>query len=653
MGPDGNPAFDAGVTPAVVHNSRRNEFFVVWSGDSDAPGDNDLEIWGQRLAATGTPLGPRIRISTMGPDGNPNFVGLFPAVAYDPDLDQYLVAWHGDTDSVGDNQFEIFAQRVSAEGYLAGAAIRVSTMGNEGETARGAAFPAVAYNLKTREFLVVWQGSDVTPQAVGEEEIFGQVISGAHGIPFGPNVRITTTGADGNATVDAELPALAYSVDGNYVLVWQANPATDYEIFGAWVVASGAIVGSPHQISLMGTPGDPLFGGFGPAIAFDPLRSEGFVSWHGDNAINDEVEVFGARVTSVGERIGAQLRLSTMGPAGATTYSGSWPAVARDRARDSYVVTWEGTAALQGASEERDIFAQEVSPTGQQIGFDDVRVSHMGPDGDASRVGFATSVAAGQDGRLLTVWDGDDVVDDEFEIHGRLLGDSLPLDNVEPPEITSGGAGALACSTGSWTNGPTAFAYQWRRDGVDIPGATGATYALAATDVGHVLTCRVVASNPTGSGTATSAPLLVPETGPPGPTGPTGPAGPSGAAGDDGPKGDDGAPGPPGPPGVGLPGPRGPAGPAGRDARVKCTAAKPKRGAKTTKITCKVTFVKPKAATVRLRLSRGGRRVASGRARATGGSARVTMSARRLRSGRYALTITVGSEPATQRRLTL
>lgn len=64
----------------------------------------------------------------------------------------------------------------------------------------------------------------------------------------------------------------------------------------------------------------------------------------------------------------------------------------------------------------------------------------------------------------------------------------------------------LTASTGTWTNNPTSFAYQWRRNGVVIAGATATTYTLVSADVGTTITVTVTATNAQGNGTATSAP---------------------------------------------------------------------------------------------------------------------------------------------------
>ncbi len=63
----------------------------------------------------------------------------------------------------------------------------------------------------------------------------------------------------------------------------------------------------------------------------------------------------------------------------------------------------------------------------------------------------------------------------------------------------------LSATTGTWTNAPTGFAYQWNRAGSAISGATTATYLLVSADVGTTITCSVTATNAGGSNLATSA----------------------------------------------------------------------------------------------------------------------------------------------------
>lgn len=82
--------------------------------------------------------------------------------------------------------------------------------------------------------------------------------------------------------------------------------------------------------------------------------------------------------------------------------------------------------------------------------------------------------------------------------------------NTVLPSIT--GTTTLTASTGTWTNSPSSYAYQWKRDGVNIDGATDSTYILVTADLGTTITVSVTATNAAGSNTATSAGVLIPWT---------------------------------------------------------------------------------------------------------------------------------------------
>ena len=68
----------------------------------------------------------------------------------------------------------------------------------------------------------------------------------------------------------------------------------------------------------------------------------------------------------------------------------------------------------------------------------------------------------------------------------------------------------LTCSTGMWTNSPTAYDYSWSVGGTPVVGATGATYKVPTADEGLTITCTVVAFNGGGAGpSATSHSVII------------------------------------------------------------------------------------------------------------------------------------------------
>jgi hypothetical protein len=382
MGPGGDPGYSA-IDPAVAYNPTNNEYLVVWSGEDDTGllADNEFEIFGQRInAATGDQVGANdFRISDMGNmDGDSEFDAITPAVAYNGVNNEYLVVWEGadDTGTLKKNEFEIFGQRLDAAGAEVGANdFRISDMGPDGDTAFAAIDPAVAYNGRNNEYLVVWYGDDTTDQ---KYEIFGQRINAATGEQVGANdFRISDMGPDGNANFDAFSPAVAYNPTNNeYLVVWEGNDnipptvANEAEIYGQRLdAATGAEVGAnDFLISEMGPDGDITFGGFAPAVAYNGAANEYLVVWQGadntDSLVALEAEIFGQRLSAAGAEVGDNdFRLSDMGPDGNINFGAFPPAVTYNGANNEYLVVWSGdddTAPL--VNEEFEVFGQRFAP---------------------------------------------------------------------------------------------------------------------------------------------------------------------------------------------------------------------------------------------------------------------------------------------------
>lgn len=75
--------------------------------------------------------------------------------------------------------------------------------------------------------------------------------------------------------------------------------------------------------------------------------------------------------------------------------------------------------------------------------------------------------------------------------------------NTVPPAITgtTNLGDVLTCSTGTWTGSPSSYAYQWTRNGTDIPGETASTHTIVTADTARDLNCRVTPTGPGGVGT--------------------------------------------------------------------------------------------------------------------------------------------------------
>ena len=87
-----------------------------------------------------------------------------------------------------------------------------------------------------------------------------------------------------------------------------------------------------------------------------------------------------------------------------------------------------------------------------------------------------------------------------------------PVNTVRPVITGTTSQGSmLSTDTGTWTNSPTLYKYQWQRCDaagagcVDILNAIGTGYLTTSTDVGKTLRVNVTASNAGGGATAASA----------------------------------------------------------------------------------------------------------------------------------------------------
>lgn len=129
---------------------------------------------------------------------------------------------------------------------------------------------------------------------------------------------------------------------------------------------------------------------------------------------------------------------------------------------------------------------------------------HACPSQDLSRVVFASNY-------------GGSVAEDYFvglpswaiPVAG---GESAPA-NISAPVVsgTPEPTETLSCTTGSWTGTGNTYAYQWRKNGVNVSGATSSTFSVPGTGYpnGTTVDCRVTATNTNGSSTATSNEVVI------------------------------------------------------------------------------------------------------------------------------------------------
>lgn len=423
MGPPGDPSFGAG-NPAIAYNSQQQEFLVVWSGSHTISGEN--EIWGQRLdALTGVEIGNDFKISSTGAinDTDPLYDAARPDIAYNASDDEYLVVWSADHTT--DEEYEIYGRRVDgATGNLLGSQIRISYAGPEGNPSFDADVPSIAYNSQDNEYVVVYQADTTAYSLVDNHDEIWAVRLSATAVLLSGEVRISETGTPGDANYRAIQPNIAYDPNQNaYLITWAGvinliGSAPDYEIFGQRVQADLTEIGIDFRISDMGNEGEATTV-YRPDAVHNAATGEYLVVWRSKDT-GPMNSIYGQRLSETGEARGPNdflINKWLLNPG--ALYNAAYPEVTLNTDINTYLVVWHDYRLSSG---ELEIWGRYVNASGTLIG-DDMRLSQMGPEGNANYGAACPSVAYSDStvSHILVTWSGDQTVDDETEIWGQML----------------------------------------------------------------------------------------------------------------------------------------------------------------------------------------------------------------------------------------
>lgn len=438
--------------PAVAYNSTDNEYLVVWSADATSGlSDEEFEIFGQRVdALTGREVGVNdFRISIMGPSHDTRFQATTPAVTYNSKHNEYLVVWQADHDADGqvDDEFEIFGRKIGANGKLGEKTVRISRMGLDGDPDYDALDPDVVYNpIDDRYFVTWWANNNFIGMAKFKYEVYSQELS-TELEPFGSRLRVSRMGADVNSDAFAMQPRAAHDPTLNqYLVVWSGADDTaglapnELEVFGGFVnLNSPGHSAGRFRISEAGPDGDQFVDARRPDVAFNPALNQYLVVWAA-NDVNaglppQKIEVFGQLLDAGGQQIGDNdFKISATGKLDRGSERAEEPAVSYDPQNQGYVVVWHVLQAFVDPDAEEPEFEREIA--GQQLKADgtsvfpaDLRISNMGPAGNAGFTATFPAIACGAAGpSCLVTWEGDDdegtLVRGEKEIFGQLLGEN-------------------------------------------------------------------------------------------------------------------------------------------------------------------------------------------------------------------------------------
>ena len=302
MGPSANRSYDA-LTPHVSYNTQDNLYLVIWHGEEGNAASplGSFEIYGQLLDGNLNEIGRNdFKISTMGPDNSADYNAYSATSAYNPTNNTFLVTWYGSDDRNGrvPGEFEVYARVINASNgnFLGTDSTSVSFVGLNGDIARAAKYPDVAYNSQLNEFLVVWSADDSKDGHVGNEfEIYGQVLN-ADGTQKGKNdFLISNMGPIGNNNFDAFRPKVEYVQASNqYAIVWRGDTTVDgeFEIYSQRLSGDKLIrLGkTSERLSHAGPDDSLLYDARRVNIAVNPSTSQTVTIWEQEDESTTQVE---------------------------------------------------------------------------------------------------------------------------------------------------------------------------------------------------------------------------------------------------------------------------------------------------------------------------------------------------------------------------
>jgi hypothetical protein len=256
--------------------------------------------------------------------------------------------------------------------------------------------------------------------------------------PLGQQLRLTQTGAEGNAAIDAERAALAHDPERDrYLLVYDAvNPAL---LAQRWVFArllNGD--GTPRSAAISLARADTAAGSDpdevpSPDVAFSPGSDAYVVAFSGvpTGASAGHHEISTVSVSADGGLVAGPTRISTSGSLTDPLRDAQRPTIAHDPELNRFLVAWESDGPGSFANDEFEIFARLVNAAGQTAAADR-RISTHGTDGDGGFDAFAPRVTfVPSTHRYVVAWAGDTGTSGNTEVFARTVVAATGLPSVQ------------------------------------------------------------------------------------------------------------------------------------------------------------------------------------------------------------------------------
>jgi hypothetical protein len=190
MGPEGTTTFNAAPPSVAWNSVLNQYLVAWHGNAGPPLHNSEREVYGQLLAADGGKIGSEgFRISDLGPDGNNEYNANRPRIAFDPFSNQYLVAWHGDEVGLAEDEVEIWGQYLAANGAEIGTNDFRISEGPDGNDSLGTNRPALAFNpTSTCNYLVTYFSGDPNDNFEAGSTVYGRFVTAPPACPPPPDV---------------------------------------------------------------------------------------------------------------------------------------------------------------------------------------------------------------------------------------------------------------------------------------------------------------------------------------------------------------------------------------------------------------------------------------------------------------------------------
>ncbi len=404
---------DAQTAPSVTVLSD-GSYVVVWQ--SLGQDGSSYGIFGQRLDATGAPVGIEFQINTYTDSLQRD------ATVVALSTGGFVVGW----ESFGQDgdQRGVYGQLFNASGSPVGGEFRFNT-----ETTGNQYEPQIAA-LADGGFIVTWPSDKQDGDAFG---IFAQRYD-VNGNPVGPEFQVNTTTDGFQAT-----PSVIGLPDGGFIISWKSQNEGDEAagIYAQRYTSNGTPVGGEFRLST-DVANDQQ-------VAQMVILADGglLVVWESSGQDGAAAGIYGQRFDTSGAPVGGEFLVNTT-----TTGSQEEPALVA-LPDGGFVVVWMSRDLVGGGW---DVYGQRYDAAGQPVGGE-LQINDV-----TAGTQYYPSIAVSDDGSFLVTWasenqDGDalGVVGQHFEARwfgtaaADVISDSVGADWIDG----QGGDDTISAGTGS------------------------------------------------------------------------------------------------------------------------------------------------------------------------------------------------------------